>query len=163
MRIKLSSAAIAVALLAATSASAQTAQSGFAFEANVAQVFEVTGGELGVGYNFATEHFRVTPMVGAFIYQGENDEYSYDSNVDRCRDSRGRFARDELCNDLAAEAYGKIEAAFVLNKFEIGGGYRVAEEDSMPYGTIAFAFGTGVALKAQGGSDFVGVGLTFRR
>lgn len=161
MKIKLIAAAACLSVCAiATSANAQN---GITFEAGGAQLYDVTGAELGVGYRFAAGPIRITPMVGGFVYQGENDRYYYDTSVDRCRDStNGQFARDVLCDNTAISAYGRIEATARIRNVEFGVGYRADEEDSIPYGTVSFDVSPRMAVKANAGEEYVGLALVFR-
>ena len=159
--IKMSAFAVAAALC--VSASPAFAQDGLGLEAGVAELRETTGAELGVGYRFALGPVRLTPTLGGFIYQADNDRYYRDSSVDRCRDrTNGQFARDERCNDAAVEAYGRLEATLRYRSVEFGAGYRLDEEDGNPYGTLSFDVSPRVAVKLNGGSDYLGLGLVLR-
>jgi hypothetical protein len=141
------------------------ARSSFTAEATLAQVGDVTGAELGLGYRFALGGLRITPIVGAFIYQGENDRYrleEFSNGNEACRDlTNGRFADKENCDNSAVQAYGKVEAVYrVADRVEIGAGYRFSEEGA-PYGTVAVALSPGILLKLNGGADYVGGGVSF--
>lgn len=144
-------------------ASAQS--SSLMLEANVAEVADLTGGELGIGWRFNARNFHLTPAVGGFIYQGDNDRYQmYDqSNGARCRDTtNGQYAKKELCDSTAVEAYGRLEATVHWRSVEFGAGYRVSDSDSAPYGVIAFKVSDNVAIKGNFGSDYIGAGIALR-
>lgn len=155
-----------VASVACAVADQASAQSGsLMLEANGAEVSDVTGAELGIGWRFNAGNFHVTPAVGGFIYQGDNDRYQmYDQvNGARCRDTtNGQYAKEELCDNTAVDAYGRIEATLHWRNVEFGAGYRVADIDSAPYGTVAFRVANGVAIKGNFGSDYIGVGVALR-
>lgn len=55
------------------------------------------------------------------------------------------------------------KAPFNIRQVEAGVGYRVSEEDSVPYGTVSVKFGDMWALKVNAGEDYVGAGLVLRR
>jgi hypothetical protein len=155
------SAAAAVLLISGT-ASAQSVM----FELNGAHAAKLNGGELGVGYNIAKGNFRLTPIVGAFIYKGDNDRYASQTVTGGntiCRDLRnGQFAKKENCNNTAVKAYGKLEAAYRFGgKVEIGGGVRVSSKTT-PYGSLGFNLSDQLALRAFGGDDYYGAGLIAR-
>lgn len=161
--MKLQIIAAVAALSTCALGTAANAQSRWTLEAGGAELYDVTGAELGAGYRFAAGPLRITPMVGGFIYQGDNDRYYFDSGVDRCRDrTNGQFARTALCDNTAVSAYGKVEATARVRNIEFGVGYRVDEEDSIPYGTISFDVSQGMAFKANAGKEYVGVSLVFR-
>lgn len=145
--------------------SALAESQGLLLEANIAEVSEITGAEVGVGWRLGAGNFRLTPAVGAFIYQGDNDRYRMyeQSNGARCRDTtNGQYAKTAQCDDTAMDAYGRIEATYQWRKIEIGAGYRVADSDSAPYGTLAYRIADTIAIKGNFGSDYVGVGLALR-
>ncbi|MGI4818667.1 MAG: hypothetical protein ACRYFE_09105 [Janthinobacterium lividum] len=155
--------AIAAGLVSAGNAAAQS--NSLMLEANVAEASDVTGAELGIGWSLKAGNFRLAPAVGAFIFQGDNDRYRmYDqSNGARCRDTtNGQYARTELCDDTAVEAYGRLEATAQWRSVELGVGYRVSEEESAPYGIIAFKANDRIAIKGNLGSDYIGAGLSLR-
>ncbi len=152
----------AVALAALLSAGSANAHS-WAIELNAAKVDDLKGAELGLGYNWTAGGFRLTPVVGALIYKGDNDRYSNQtlSNGNTvCRDhSNGQFAKKENCDNTAAKAYGKVEAAYRFGKtFELGGGVRVSDQTT-PYGTVAAYFSDQLAVKGFAGKDYYGAGL----
>lgn len=155
--------AIAVGALLYLVATPAFAQNGLSLEAGVAELQDVQGAELGIGYRFAAGPLRIAPTVGAFVYQGDNDRYYFDDGVDRCRDStNGQFARTDLCNNAATSAYGRIEATLRYRSVEFGAGYRLDEEDGLPYGTLSFDATRNIAVKVNGGQDYVGLSLVFR-
>ncbi|MBX9576112.1 MAG: hypothetical protein K2X07_10785 [Caulobacteraceae bacterium] len=161
--MKLHLTAATAALLVCALATSVEAQSGVAFEAGAAQLYDVTGAELGVGYRFAIGPVRFTPTVGGFIYQGENDRYYFDDSADRCRDrTNGQFARTVLCDATAVSAYGRLEATARFRGVEFGVGYRVDEEDGIAYGTASFDVSERMAIKANAGEEYVGLALVFR-
>jgi len=158
------------AVLAAAAACSVTDQayaqsSSLVLEVNGAEVSDVTGAEVGIGWRFNAGNFHLTPAVGGFVYQGDNDRYQmYDQvNGSRCRDTtNGQYAKEELCDNTAVDAYGRIEATVSWRKIELGAGYRVADIDSALYGTIALRVTDGVAIKGNFGSDYIGVGVAVR-
>lgn len=165
MSTKITATAVAAAALCllSTGAKAQAAN-GLTFEAGFAEAFEVQGGELGVGYRLNVGAFHFTPTIGGFIYQSDNDRFDFDENVNRCRDrTNGQFARDIQCNDAAVDAFGRLEATASFQNVEAGVGYRLAEEESVVYGTVSVKLGETLALKANAGQDYVGLGLVLRR
>lgn len=155
--------AIAASMAMATSAVAQTVP--WSFEVSAAKAGDLKGAELGLGYSWTKAGFRLTPVVGALVYKGDNDRYSSQtlSNGNTiCRDrTNGQFADKDNCNDLAAKAYGKIEAAYRFEHLEIGGGVRISS-DTTPYGLIGLDLNPGLQLKGFGGKDYYGAGLTAR-
>lgn len=158
MKLLLSAVAAATLLFTAQTATAQS----WVVELNGAKVNDLSGAELGLGYNFAKGGFRLTPIVGALLYQGDNDRYRSETFSGRtvCRDlSNGQFSKKENCDDTAAKAYGKLEAAYRFKSIELGGGVRVSDE-ALPYGTVAAYFGENLAVKGFGGKDYYGAGLT---
>lgn len=162
------SVAIAVSALACALANQAHAQSSqITFEANVAEAFEVTGAEVGVGWRLSAGNFHLTPGIGAFVYQADNDRYvreTFSNGQSRCRDrTNGQFARDGLCEDADAYAYGRVEATANFGNVEVGAGYRIAEDESVFYGTASVRVSERWHLKANAGSDYVGLGLAFRR
>lgn len=137
----------------------------FVFEANGARAGNLNGGELGVGYSALSEHFRLTPIVGAFLYQGDNDRYrqeTFSNGTEVCRDTtNGQFAKKENCDNTAVKAYGKLEAAARFKQFEIGAGVRVSSETTA-YGLASFEISDQLALKAFAGKDYYGAGVALR-
>lgn len=137
---------------------------GFMAEANGARAHGEWGGEVGVGYSVTVAGFALRPIVGAFIYQGDNDRYytqTFSNGQDRCRDStNGQFAKDEKCNNLRAKAYGKIEATYTIPLFaEIGAGARFSSDKVRPYGTASVPLGPMIRLKANAGPKYYAAGL----
>lgn len=154
---------IGAALLCASAGSAQA--SNFGFEANAARANSVWGGELGVAYSIKLSGFTLRPIVGAFLYQGDNDRYfrqTFSNGREVCRDStNGRFADDELCNNLAAKAYGKIEASYTIASGpELGAGGRFDGDKVRPYGFIAIPVGPAFRLRGNVGDGYYAAGLT---
>ena len=161
MKVIIATAVLSVALVLGSSAHAQS----FLIEANVAHAGDLDGGELGVGYSFQNEYFRLTPIVGAFLYKGGNDRYrreTMSNGNEICRDgTTGAFAKKENCNNTAAKAYGKLEAAVRLKALELGGGVRVSS-DTTPYGLIGFSASDQLSIKAFAGKDYYGAGGALR-
>lgn len=125
------------------------------------------GGELGIGYSLISiSGFSLTPAVGAFVYKGDNDRYYMDDNGGnpRCRDiTNGEYADSELCNDLAAKAYGRLEATYSLPAaMTIGAGVRYMSDEFRPYGTVAFPLAPRIRLKANAGPKYYTAGLQAR-
>jgi len=142
-----------------------TAQAdGLLIEGNGARAHSEWGGELGVGYNVGAGGFAVRPIVGAFIYQGDNDRYyedTFSNGQSRCRDStNGQFADDENCNNTAVKAYAKVEATYtLLGSAEIGGGARFSSEQARLYGTVSFPLAPRIRVKANAGDRYYALGL----
>lgn len=160
MKFSVFTAAAAASLLIPATAHANSV----ALEANGARAHEVWGGEIGVGYNLTKGPFTLRPMVGAFVYQGDNDRYSrqtFNNGNTVCRDStNGQFAASERCDNTAAKAYGKVEATVTITAVaEIGGGARFSSDKVRPYGTAAFSLLPKLKLKANGGPEYYAVGL----
>jgi hypothetical protein len=133
-------------------------------EANGAKAQGRWGGELGVGYSLTAGRFSLRPIVGAFIYKGDNDRYykdTFSNGQTRCRDGEtGQFAKDSECNNVAVKAYGKIEATYSIPAtVEIGGGARFSGDKVRPYGTMALPLGPKVRVKANGGPKYYALGL----
>lgn len=165
MKLKITATTVAAAAicLLSTGAHAQSA-SGLTLEAGYAEAFEVQGAEVGVGYRLNAGAFHFTPTIGGFIYQSDDDRYYFDASVDRCRDrTNGQFARDIQCNDAAVDAFGRLEATVSFRKIDAGVGYRIAEEESVVYGTVSVKVGEMWAVKANAGQDYVGLGVVLRR
>lgn len=150
-------------LAAAGGASAQTAGPGsFYGELNYGETGERSGAEIGIGYRFGVQNFRLTPVVGAFVYPSEDDRYrqeTFSGGQTVCRDTtNGQFADGELCGP-DVRAYGKLEGTYrFANRFEAGLGVRVSDETTA-YGTAALLFGRGLAVKVNAGQDYVAGGL----
>lgn len=157
-------AALAAAL--ATAPAAASAQ--LVLEANGARASGVWGGELGLGYRIGAGGFALTPAIGAFLYKGDNDRYYVDefsNGQSRCRDrTNGQFADDYLCNNIAAKAYGRVEATYTIPAGpEIGGGARFAVDEKVrPYGTVALALGPKLKLKGNVGDRYYALGVSGR-
>src|SRR3546814_16909371 len=121
----------AVALAAAIALQCVPAMAnGIMVEANGARAHGRWGGELGLGYTLSAGGFSLRPIVGAFIYQGDNDRYYEDdlsNDKTRCRDStNGQFAKDDLYDNTAVKAYGKLEVHYSITPVAAhGGGARV--------------------------------------
>ena len=64
--------------------------------------------------------------------------------------------------DWALARSATAHAAAATRNVEFGAGYRVADIDSAPYGTVAFRVANGVAIKGNFGSDYIGVGVALR-
>ena len=157
---------LGVAFVAALAANCATASaSGIALEANGARAHGRWGGELGLGYSFTAGGFSLRPLVGGFLYKGDNDRYyedTFSNGQTRCRDSEtGQFADDSECNDVAVKAYAKIEATYSIPMVaEIGGGARFSSEKVRPYGTIAVPLAPKIRLKGNAGPKYYAIGLT---
>jgi len=161
MRLSCKAALFACIALLASPAAAN----GLAFEAGGARAHGTWGGELGVGYAIGAAGFKLRPMVGAFIYQGDNDRYYSDemsNGVTRCRDSQtGHFAKKEKCDDTAVKAYARIEATYTIPLFaEFGVGARFSSEKTRPYGTIAIPVLPLIKIKANAGPKYYALGAT---
>ncbi|MBB3347764.1 hypothetical protein [Sphingomonas sp. BK069] len=147
----------ALALLSAPAAAQLTA------EANGARAEDHWGGELGVGYGLGAAGFKLTPMVGAFLYAGDTDRYVRDDNGSnaRCRDSAtGRYADDDRCDKTVVKPYAKLEATYAIPLVAtLGAGLRVSEADTTPYGTVAFTLAPLVKLKGNVGAGYYALGL----
>src|SRR3546814_5054728 len=94
----------AVALAAAIALQCVPAMAnGIMVEANGARAHGRWGGELGLGYTLSAGGFSLRPIVGAFIYQGDNDRYYEDdlsNGQTRCRDSTNGQRSEEHTSEL---------------------------------------------------------------
>ncbi len=141
----------------------QSASAGHVYaEANGARVGDRWGGELGVGYAIGIAGFNLSAGGGAFLYKGDNDRYYEDPNGgnQRCRDSsNGQYVKSSDCNNLAAKAYGRIEATYHIPLFAtVGAGARIGSK-VRPYGTISLPIGPVLTLKGNGGPHYGAIGL----
>jgi hypothetical protein len=150
------------AVACVTGAGSASAAGSIVAEANGARAEERWGGELGVGYSIGIAGFHLTGMGGAFIYKGDNDRYYEDANGgnERCRDSsNGQYTKDSKCSNVAAKAYGRIEATYTIPLIAtIGAGARISSK-VRPYGTVAVPLAPLFSLKANGGPHYAAVGL----
>lgn len=155
----------AVALAAALAVQCAPAfANGIMLEANGARAHERWGGELGVGYAFSAGGFSLRPIVGAFIYQGDNDRYEEDTfsnGQTRCRDTtNGQFADKEKCDNTAVKAYGKVEATYSIPMVaEFGGGARFSSDKVRPYGTVAVPLAPRISIRGNAGPKYYALGL----
>lgn len=154
---------VVAALAAALSTAAVPAAAQITAEANGARADAQWGGELGLGYGIGAAGFKLTPMIGALIYAGENDRYFQDDNGGnpRCRDGEtGRYAKSSLCDNTAVNIYGKVEATYSIPLVAtIGAGIRFSERDTTPYGTVAFPITPGLKVKGNVGDGYYALGL----
>ncbi|PXA90138.1 hypothetical protein DMC25_08350 [Caulobacter sp. D4A] len=132
-------------------------------ELNGAKADDLTGAELGVGYNWTKNKFRLTPIVGGLIYQDDDSRYrteTLNNGNTICRDRQtGYFADKDRCSP-EIKPYGKLEGAYqVTSKLEFGAGVRVSDEVA-PYGLIGARLTDRVTIKGFGGKDYYGLGLT---
>ncbi|MBH9536473.1 hypothetical protein I6A82_02020 [Novosphingopyxis sp. YJ-S2-01] len=132
-------------------------------EANGAYVSDEWGGELGAGYQLnLLPRVDLTLGGGAFVHEGDNDRYFFDGSGSnrRCRDfSNGQFADSEKCSNLAADIYGRAEAAFSIPlSARIGAGVRFGR-DVTPYGTVSFPLLPNLRVKGNAGPDYYALGL----
>ena len=160
MKKRLAALTAALAVCAASQANAEN----WLIEANGVKADDLSGAELGLGYRLALGNFRLIPIVGALIHHDDNSRYreeTFSNGQTVCRNtSNGQFAKNSNCDDVAAKAYGKLEAVYRFgNVAALGGGVRVSDKTS-PYGTASFFIGERLALKGFGGKDYFGGGLT---
>lgn len=157
--------ALAVGLGALTFAQSASAQSGSIAEIAIAHVDDTTGVELALGYSFRANGFRLTPIIGGFAYQGDEDprygNETFGNGQTVCRDySNGQFAKKEKCETgFAASAYAKLEAAYRYKSIEIGAGVRASDETT-GYVTVAAFLGSGGSIKLSAGQDYYSAGLS---
>ncbi|NJR79839.1 hypothetical protein [Sphingomonas corticis] len=119
---------ILAVLLAAGVATPAAAQ--VAVEGNGARVDGRWGGEVGVGYGFGAAGFRLTPIVGGLIADGDT------------------------------RVYGKVEATYAIPLLAtIGVGVRAGEDDTTPYGTVALPLAPLLSLKGNVGDGYYALGL----
>ena len=151
--------------VATLTAATQTAHAtGMGTEAAFAQVDGVNGGELGLGYGYDLGPLRIAPSAGAYIYQGDPSRFFLQTQLDNstaCIDSTDNMIATLVhCNDLTAQAYGKIEGTLGIPGIgRIGGGYRLSES-STPYGTVIFSALPLVSIKGSVGNDYYAIGLS---
>ncbi len=154
---------VAAALAAVLSCATTPAAAQITLEGNGARADGEWGGELGIGYAVGAAGFKVTPIVGAFVYAGDNDRYYEDDNGGnpRCRDGdTGRYAKSSYCDNTAVNIYGKVEATYSIPLIAtIGAGVRFSERDTTPYGTVALPITPGLKVKGNIGDGFYAVGL----
>lgn len=158
--------ATAVAL---TALAAPASAGDLAVEAMGARAHGRWGGEFGAGYAFEMSIFKLRPMLGAFLYKGDNDRYYRDdlgNGQSRCRDStNGQFAKDSNCDNTAVKPYAKLEATISIPAFaEVGAGARFSSDKVEPYGTVAFSIspnpvGPAVKIKGNAGEGYYALGL----
>jgi len=148
--------------LAAALAGAAPASAQIVLEANGARADGHWGGELGVGYGFGAAGFRLTPMVGVLVYNGDDDRYDQTSSAGNtfCRDRRtGQFTSDSRCDGTAVTAYGRVEATYAIPLIAtVGAGVRVGS-DLRPYGTVAVPLLPTISLKGNAGPHYFALGL----
>lgn len=117
--------AAAMLFVAASPAAAQ-----IAVEGNGARVDGRWGGEVGVGYGFGAAGFRLTPIVGGLIADGDT------------------------------RVYGKVEATYSVPLIAtLGVGVRASEDDTTPYGTVALPIAPLLSLKGNVGDGYYALGL----
>jgi hypothetical protein len=154
--------AVCAAAFFACASAAQA--SGIGVEANAARAGGIWGGELGLAYTIKLGGFALRPVVGGFIYQGDNDRYLRETirgGRRVCRDStNGRFARDELCDNTAVKAYGKLEASYTIPSGpELGGGGRFDGDKVRPYGFVAIPVAEKLRIRGNVGDGYYAAGL----
>lgn len=154
-------AAGACALSMAAPAAAQ-----ITIEGNGARADDRWGGELGIGYGLGAAGFKLTPMIGALVYAGDNDRYREDelsNGQTRCRDTtNGQFADDERCSNTKANAYAKVEATYSIPLIAtVGAGVRFSERRTTPYGTVAIPLAPTIKLKGNVGDRYFALGIRF--
>ena len=145
---------------------AQPAVGQVVLEANGVNVEDLWGGELGAGYRFGAGGFSITPSLGAFLYHKDNGRYYYYDNGNRddaCRDSAtGQYADEDLCNNTAVKAYGRVEATYTIPlSLTFGVGARISNE-IRPYGTVAVPIAPKVELKGNAGPHYYAAGLRLK-
>jgi len=151
---------------AGTLAIAAPATAQVALEANVARSEGRWGGELGAGYTvLAIDNFRITPMVGVFFHDKNNDRYEIAEVAGnlRCRNiASGRPVDSDRCDSKGRKLYSRIEATLSLPVVGIsaGAGARLTGGDFRPYFTASTPLLPMVDLKANAGSKYVAAGLS---
>ncbi len=163
MKLALGALAAAGTLAMAAPASAQVA-----LEANVARSEGRWGAELGAGYTvLAIDNFRITPMVGVFMHDKNNDRYEIaDVAGDlRCRNvATGRPVDRDRCDSKGRKLYGRVEATLgiPLAGINAGAGARITGGDFRPYFTASAPLLPMVDIKGNAGSKFLAAGLSAR-
>lgn len=140
------------------------AAKGIVIEAAGANAQDRWGGEIGLGYNLSMGGFSLRPIVGAFVYKGDNDRYyedTFSNGQTRCRDSEtGHFAKNSECDNTAVKPYGKVELTYSIPMFaEVGGGARFSSDKVRPYGIVAVPLAPKVRVKGNAGPEYFAVGL----
>lgn len=132
-------------------------------EANVAKWQGQWGGELGVGYPILQDGgFKVTPSVGAFIYDRDHPGY-YEGDEDVCyRRSDGAAVGESRCDGSGLKAYGRIEASYSLPIVSLGVGARVMGDSVRAYGTAAMPVMPMIDAKVNVGDGYLAAGLQAR-
>ncbi len=156
--------AVAAAMvLAASPAAAQVA-----LEANVARSEGQWGGELGAGYSvISIGGFRITPAVGVFLSDGDDDRYVLDNAATppECRRAdSGKIVSDKRCDSDSTRLYGRVEATFTLPVAGVsaGTGARLMSGKLRPYGTLAMPLMPLLNVKANAGPKYLAAGLQAR-
>lgn len=157
---------VALAFTACALATAVPAAAQITVEGNGARADDRWGGELGIGYGFGAAGFKLTPIIGALIYAGDNDRYREDdlsNGQTSCRDTtNGQFADDDRCNNTKADAYAKVEATYSIPLVAtVGAGVRLSERRTTPYGTVALPLAPTIKLKGNVGDGYYALGLRF--
>ena len=136
---------------------------GLAGELNYAEVGELDGFELGIGFHISASGFRISPTLGGLIYQGELEGFRLEpGNI--CRDlSNGQFSNSENCDATEFKAYGKIEVSYSLDMLELGVGFRSDENVDSAYGILGYQVSEGVSLRAMAGDEYIAFGLALSR
>lgn len=161
---KVLSAAAAVFLFAgAAPAAAQVA-----LEANAAKSEGQWGAELGAGYSvLAIDNFRITPGVGLFIYDREDERFVLDrTGADPvCRNvSTAQPVDEDRCDGTGTKIYGRVEATYTvpLAGLTLGTGARLIGDNLRPYGTVAVPLLPVLQLKGNIGPKYYAAGVSAR-
>jgi hypothetical protein len=156
------------AVAAAMFLTAAPAAAQVALEANVARSESQWGAELGAGYSvISIGGFRITPAVGVFLSDGDDDRYFLDDGATppECRKvDSGKVVSDKHCESDSTRLYGRVEATFTLPVAgaSLGTGARLMSGKLRPYGTLAVPLMPLVNVKANAGSKYLAAGLQAR-
>lgn len=145
------------ALCATLALIASPANAGVTGEVNGAKIKGEWGGELAVGYTiFEQNGIRITPVVGFFLYEDDNDvndgcQYKQYGQV---------ISTSSDCEDLLF--YGGAEATYSIpGGVTVGAGAMYLDKDVTPYGTVGVAVAPKINVKAKAGKDYVAAGVHF--
>lgn len=161
---KVLTAAAAVFLFAgAAPAAAQVS-----LEANAAKSEGQWGAEIGAGYSvIQIENFRITPGVGVFIYDKDDDRFVMDrTGADPvCRNiSTAQPVDSDRCGGTGTKIYGRVEATYTIPMagITVGTGARLIGDSLRPYGTIAVPLLPVLQLKGNIGPKYYAAGVSAR-
>jgi hypothetical protein len=142
-------------------------------ELSAARANDVVGAEIGLGAKLQAGGFALKPQAVAFVYHGDTPGYRYEGQSNGttvCRDtSNGRYSDESNCDRMKVEGALKLELTYTVETVgEFGIGARVAKASEpyktvTPYLTVSKNLTPNMALKLNGGRDYVALGFVFGR